>query len=40
VQISQEHFLDTPDVLKQLKSLITCPAESESWLELILLDLS
>jgi hypothetical protein len=38
-QIAQEYFLDTPDVLKQLESLITCPDESESLTSLILLDL-
>jgi hypothetical protein len=38
-QISQERFLDTLDVLKQLESLIICLAESESWIEPILLDL-
>jgi hypothetical protein len=38
-QIAQEHFLDMPDVLKQLESLITCLAESESRMESILLDL-
>jgi hypothetical protein len=40
VQIAQEHFLDTPDILKQLESLITCPTENQSWMEPILLDLS
>jgi hypothetical protein len=38
-QISQEHFLDTPDVLKQLEALITGPAESENWMDPIPLDL-
>jgi hypothetical protein len=27
-QISQEHFLDTPDILNQLESLITGPTEN------------
>jgi hypothetical protein len=38
-QISPERFLDTPDVLKQLETLITGPTESESWMDPIPLDL-
>jgi hypothetical protein len=38
-RIAPEHFLDRPEVLQQLESLITGPAESESSMESIWLDL-
>jgi hypothetical protein len=37
--LSQENFMDTADVLKQLESLISGGTESESWMEPIPLDL-
>jgi hypothetical protein len=39
VQIAQEHFFNTSDILKQLESLIIGPLESDSWMEPIPLDL-
>jgi hypothetical protein len=38
-QLSQENFMDTADVLKQMESLIGGTNESESWMQPIPLDL-
>jgi hypothetical protein len=38
-ELSQENFMDTADVLKQLESLISGATESESWMESLPLDL-
>lgn len=36
---AQENFLDTPDIIKQMETLINGTAESENWMEPIPIDL-
>jgi hypothetical protein len=38
-EMAQENFLDTPDVLKQMESLIAGRAENENWMEPIPVEL-
>lgn len=38
-EISQENFLDTPDILKQMETLVSGTAEPDSWMEPIPLDI-
>ena len=38
-EISQENFLDTPDILKQMETLVSGTAETDNWMEPIPLDL-
>lgn len=38
-EVSQENFLDTPDILKQMESLVTGADETDNWMEPVPLDL-